>query len=276
MGSSPPAPPAPTPPAETAAAQTGSNVFSGQTNQYGGQVNVDTPFGSVDYEQDASKDFTDPNSGKTYTIPHYKQTMEFSPEGQQMYEATTGTGIEAGRQAKSLLEQADYSQYPTDIGDRTSGLMGEWLGRQRAWQAPLDNQQRDRQRTQLLNSGLSEESTAYKSRMRDLEDQLGRNQSAAEQGYEGTAYGRAKDNYLMPLSVVQGLTGLGTPVSPQMSQTPQSGFTNTPVNNVGINAAYDQARMQAYGYQQQNAASQNSAMAGIISPFARIFSGGFG
>jgi hypothetical protein len=76
-------PDAPTPPdpAATARAQTGTNVSTAVANAYLGNINQNTPDGSLSYNPSGSYAFTDPSTGQTYNIPTFTATQSLSPTG---------------------------------------------------------------------------------------------------------------------------------------------------------------------------------------------------
>lgn len=83
-GSSAPKPPDPQ---KTAAAQTGTNVSTAIANQVLGNVNQNTPFGSLSYDQTGSYTWVDRSNPKkpvTYELPTYTATQTLSPEQQKL------------------------------------------------------------------------------------------------------------------------------------------------------------------------------------------------
>jgi hypothetical protein len=74
---------APTPPdpQATARAQTGTNVSTAVANAYLGNVNQQTPDGSLTYSPSGSYGWTDPTSGQTYNIPTFTATQQLSEAG---------------------------------------------------------------------------------------------------------------------------------------------------------------------------------------------------
>ncbi|MEX2741083.1 tail fiber domain-containing protein [Rhizobium mongolense] len=83
---SPSAPKAPDP-KETASAQTATNVGTAIANSYMGNVNQNTPDGSLNYSYGSTK-WTDPLSGKTYDIPIATATQTLS-QAQQAIKGQT-------------------------------------------------------------------------------------------------------------------------------------------------------------------------------------------
>ena len=133
--------PEPPDPKETSAAQTGTNVGTAIANTMMGNVNQETPFGSLTYGQTGSYDWTDPYTGSTYEIPTFTATQTLSPEQQALKAKNDQTasnladlGVsQSGRltnllsepfDVSGLTERTDYTTFDTpsyrgvsDVGD---------------------------------------------------------------------------------------------------------------------------------------------------------------
>jgi Chaperone of endosialidase len=105
-----PDPPTPPNPYATAAAQTGTNVSTAVANAYLGQVNQNTPDGSLSYAATGSHQWTDPVSNQTYTIPTFTSTQTLSPAGQQLKDT-------------NLQTQQNLANMGRDQSSRVSGLL---------------------------------------------------------------------------------------------------------------------------------------------------------
>jgi hypothetical protein len=105
-------PDAPTPPNPyaTAQAQTGTNVSTAIANAFLGNVNQQTPTGSLNYSPTGSYQWTDPVSGSVYNIPTFTATQSLSPAQQQL---------------QSTNEQAQ--QNLANIASNQSQAIGDWL-----------------------------------------------------------------------------------------------------------------------------------------------------
>ena len=79
-----PDPPTPPDPAATARAQTGTNVGTAIANAWLGNVNQQTPDGTLNYSQSGNYAYTDPSNGQTYQIPTFTATQQLSPAGLQL------------------------------------------------------------------------------------------------------------------------------------------------------------------------------------------------
>lgn len=92
-GSSPPKPPDP---AKTAAAQTGTNVSTAIANQVLGNMNQNTPYGSLTYDQTGTYQWTDMSNPKNpviYEIPTYTATQTLSENQQRISDAQEGASL---------------------------------------------------------------------------------------------------------------------------------------------------------------------------------------
>jgi len=78
--------PQPPNPQATAAAQTGTNVSTAVANSFLGNVNQNTPQGSLRYDVTGTHGWTDPSTGKTYQIPTFTSTQSYSPQQQAIFD----------------------------------------------------------------------------------------------------------------------------------------------------------------------------------------------
>ena len=78
-------------PIKTASGQTATNIGSAIANQITGQVNQNTPYGSLTYDQTGSQRWTDPLTGRVYDIPTYTANQTLTPAGQRLQDATMAT-----------------------------------------------------------------------------------------------------------------------------------------------------------------------------------------
>lgn len=109
----PKAPKAPDP-KETAAAQTGTNVSTAIANAWLTQPNQVTPDGTLTRTQTGSQQFTDPTTGKTYTVPTFTDTVAYSPEQQAIANANNAASLNLAELAR-------------DQSGRLQGLLGQPL-----------------------------------------------------------------------------------------------------------------------------------------------------
>lgn len=82
--------PKPPDPIKTASAQTATNIGTAIANGQLAQVNQNTPYGSLTYDQTGSYSYEDPLSDRTYDIPKYTASQTFTPGGQRILDNTMG------------------------------------------------------------------------------------------------------------------------------------------------------------------------------------------
>lgn len=263
MGGSPPAPPPAPSPTETANAQGAWNFATAAENQAGGYTNVHAPnLGDINYSISGYQTIQTPSGPQQ--VPQYTQNLSLSPGEQQLFDTSLSTQNTSADQAKKLLTNANYGDVPDGVGSATSGIMKQWLDKQQSYQDPLDTQARSRQDATLRNQGILPGSPAYDAQMRTLNDQISRNNTAAQQSFEPIAYSQAEGDYLRPLKLVDDLFGRGQATGATASATPPSAFSNQPVNYAGIVNSNYQNQMAGYNAQLQNQASQNAAMGSLL------------
>lgn len=86
-----PSAPAPPDPRETSAASTSTNVGTAISNAYLGNVNQNTPDGSLNYAQTGTHSWRDPYTGKSYDIPTFTATQTLSEAGQGIHDTNLAT-----------------------------------------------------------------------------------------------------------------------------------------------------------------------------------------
>ena len=83
--------PKPADPVDVGRAQTGSNVSTAIAQQQLNNINQNTPYGSLTYENTGTYQYTDPSTGQTYTLPLTTANVELTPEQQQIFDTNQGT-----------------------------------------------------------------------------------------------------------------------------------------------------------------------------------------
>lgn len=163
-----PSAPKPPDPKETAAAQTGTNVSTAIANATLGNVNQQTPYGSLDFSQSGSTSFTDPTTGATYEIPQFTATQTLSDPQQKLLETGQGTqqNLADLAQQQSRFLQGHLSQPFDGSNEATEGRLIE-LGRRRL--DPAFDQRRDALEQDLANRGIGIGSRAYTSAVENLD-----------------------------------------------------------------------------------------------------------
>ena len=103
-------------PIKTASGQTATNIGTAIANQITGQVNQNTPYGSLTYDQTGSQRWTDPLTGRVYDIPTYTANQTLTPAGQKLQDATMATQqnlANIGRDQSALI--GDLLSNPLDL-----------------------------------------------------------------------------------------------------------------------------------------------------------------
>lgn len=111
-------PKAPTPPDpyKTADAQTGSSLMTSLMNNQMGMVDQVGPNGSLRYTKLDEQSFTDPTTGRTYSVPRYQATTELSPNGQLIQGANDRSAINlANLGADQSARLGDLLSRPVDM-----------------------------------------------------------------------------------------------------------------------------------------------------------------
>lgn len=252
MGKSAPAPPRPK---DTSAAQTSTNVGTAIANAMLGNVNENTPYGSLTYEQTGTHTWNDPYTRKTYDIPTFTSTQTLSPDLQQ----TNDNLIGMARDQSGMLRE--HLAKPIDLSNEATEARLMELGRSRL--DPLLAERRDSEATRLANQGVRLGSTAYDRAMRGVNE--GENDAYNQlllQG-RGQAIQEAITERTQPINEITALLS-GTQVAqpnflqPNMPQVP-----TTDVAGI-INQNYNQ-RLAAW---QQNQAGVGSAIGALGGLFA--------
>jgi hypothetical protein len=260
MGSSP-TPPAVTDPNVTASNQQSLNTQSGIQSQKGSMVNQVTPTGSLSYNQ------TGTASDGT---PLYTATTSLSPEQQQLYNILTGTKNTAGTQASNLLTGANYGSVSpaTAIGDATSGLTQQAMGKEVSYLNPYFTQQHDQLDTQLRNQGFAPGQPGYDNAMRALQNNQGNTVTGFEASIEPKMFQQAATTYQMPAQMAESLGQFGSPTAPTFQNTPSLNIQ--PANLIGATANAQTAQQQTY---QDQLAQNNAMMSGMFGIPTAILGG---
>lgn len=231
-------------PYKTAATQTASNISTAQAQQMMNMVNQSGPWGSTNYAQTGSTQFTDA-FGKTHTIPTYTQTTTYNPAQQAIFDKTT----EAQTNLSDLAVQQsdfmkDYLAKPFEFNNQDAADWAYDLASSRI--LPQQAQDKEALRSQLINSGLRPGTAAYDREM----TRIGQNQGdqlnqLALQG-RGQAFSEAMSTRNQPINEISAL------LSGSQIQSPTSGYVGTPGTQVAgtdyaglVNQKY-QADMQRY------------------------------
>lgn len=256
--------PAPPDPVQTAAAQTGTNVSTAIANANLNNVNQVTPQGTLTYTQTGTHEFTDPTTGKTFDIPQYTATTEFTPEQQAIFDQAQGAQLGLAKTANTQANFLnDYLGEPIQLGNEEVESRLFELGRNRL--DPVFDERRAAMETKLANQGLMPGTEAYDRAMRDVGqmendayNQLllsGRSQSIQEQ--------LAQRN--QPINEITALLGGSQVSQPMFQNTPQYQIPTTDYAGL-VNSSYNQ-RLQGWQTEQQQ---QSDMMGGLFSAAAML------
>lgn len=256
------APAAPNP-KETSAASTATNIGTAIANAYLGNVNQVTPDGTRTTTQTGMHSWHDPYTGKTYDIPTFTTTEELSAIQQQ------------------IKDQGDAASLNlATLGNNLSGTLGQQLtGNFKLGNEAVENriydlaasrlnprleQQREAERTRLINSGIREGSTAWTNAM----NQIGQNENDAYNSILLSARGQATNELLTEdnqrINQISALLNGGQVSQPNFGTTPMPTIPTTDVAGI-INQDY-QNRMNAYQQQQ-------ASMGGLFSGIGQLAGG---
>jgi hypothetical protein len=250
MASSPPAPPDPK---TTSAAQTGTSVSTAIANAMLGNVNQNTPDGSLNYSQSGTFKYTDPYTHESYDIPQFTATQTLSPTAQATKDQTSQAQLNLGKIANNQSAFLnDYLGKPVDLNTATEDKIDE-MGRARL--DPQFAQQQQAMQTDLINRGIREGSPAYAAAMQNFGQ--GKNDAYNSLYLNGRAQGaqEALAQRNQPINEISALMS-GSQVSNPNFVNPNMPTIPTTDNAGIINNNYAQ-KMQAYN-------ASNSSMQGLM------------
>jgi Chaperone of endosialidase len=274
-------PDAPTPPdpRQTSAASTSTNVGTAIANAVLGNVNQNTPTGSLQFNATENYTWTDPYTGSTYTIPQFTATQTLSDEQQaiqdQLFAAQYNMAGLGNQQSAALAQHLaspfDISGAPS-FGDPTLGG-GQWnadwrIGDVGAMQrnfADVGQAQREfgdaGEITRTYEDFAGQRERIEAGLMERLNPQLGNERSRYEQQlanqgirYGSPAYTNAMDNYnRMANDARLGVIGAAGNEQTRMANlaAQRAGFQNAAqqqqyAQNLGRGQFYNQGQQQAY------------------------------
>jgi hypothetical protein len=240
------------------------NTQAMEDAQRASMVSQATPTGSLTYTQTG----TGPNG-----VPTYTATQTLSPAEQALLEQMQGTQATAGRQAGTLLSNANYgSTNPaTSVGDATSGATKQLLSQETSYLDPYFTNQTSQLDTKLANQGIYPGTPAYKQAMMENQDTQNRAITNFLTTAEPQAYSQALQNYELPMQTAESLFGISQPAGLGLTTTPQASMSAADL--VGATSSANQANMQAY---QAQLAQQNAMMSGLFGLGSASISGGSG
>lgn len=227
------APKAPTPPSvtQTAAAQTGSNISTALAQQQLNTMNQVGPDGSVMYDQTGSYQFTDPTTGKTYTLPKLTQTTSLSPGQQAIYDAMQGAQTNLANTAQNQSARLDglLSEPFSLNNDSTEARLMELAGKRLN---PQLDRRREQEAVRLRGQGIMPGSTAYDEAMKRVNE--GENDAINQLMLTGRqqAVNELLTERNQPINEIIGLASGSQVQTPQFGGTPQTGLAGTDVAGI--------------------------------------------
>lgn len=232
-------------PAVVAGQQAGYNRDTAQTEMMLNMVDQVNPYGNVAYSPNGSQSFVG-SDGKTITIPRYTQTTTFTPEQQEIFDASQRA---EGNLANLAADQSKFLQgyldKPFEFNNQDAETWAYDLASPRILAQQGQNETALRNR--LINSGLRPGSSAWDTEMTRLTnantDQL--NQLALTG--RGQAFSESLATRNQPINEITALLS-GSQVSNPASMsapTPQTQVGG--VDYSGLVQSNYQNKMNAYG-----------------------------
>lgn len=205
MGKSTPQAPPPVDPVAVANAQSASNIASATAQQHLNQVGTQGPYGSVNWQADASQ----PGG--------YSQVTTLNPEQQQILNQQEGVqnsalgvaGQQVGRVGDALGHTLDLNANPlqtsigpTDFTADRNAVTDAMFNQARSRLDPLWNQQQSQLDNRLANQGISQNNNTYS----NAQDAFGRSRNDAYDTALNSAIGAGanEQNVLFNQSAQQG------------------------------------------------------------------------
>jgi hypothetical protein len=230
-----PKPPSPT---ETSAAATGTSVATAIANAQLNNVNQVGPDGSLSFTESGSYTWTDPFTGKSYTIPKTTATTTLSPAQQAVKDQQDKANLNlstTGADQSAFLR--DYLGTPWDGSNEATEARLMELGRKRL--DPALERRTEALRTSLSNQGIKLGSTAYDRAMEQ-------NSQAENDAYNqlllsghGQAYSEGQATRNQPINEITALMSGGQVSQPNFANYNQGSIPTT--DNAGlINSNYAQ------------------------------------
>lgn len=261
IGKSAPKPPDPK---DTSAAQTGTSVSTSIANAFLQNTNKVGPDGTTTFDQTGDYTWTDPYTGKTYTVPRFTETVELSPEQQAIFDQKKAAEANiAGIANDQSAFLKDYLNKPLDLNNEAVESRLFDLGSKRL--DPKFAAQEESLDSQLALKGLQPGSAAWSAAKTQLSE--AKNDAYNQLALTGRqqAVQEALTERNQPLNEIIGLLSGSQVQAPQFSPA-QIGAIPTTDNAGLINQNYQQ-KLQAH---QQNQAQLGGLFGGIGSIFGAL------
>jgi hypothetical protein len=257
---------APSPPAApdysgAAQATAQGNLAAAKQAQQANLVNQYTPYGSLEYSQDATSRFGE--------NPSYSANVNLSPVGQQLLNANNQSAVGlANLQSGAEQRVADTYSKPMDLqsvhdiadkayGNYTSRLDPQWA------------QQQQLQETKLRNQGLVPGGEGWDNAMREFNNAKNDAYTQANTAAIGTmpqTYQLATSTYNQPLNTLNAIRTGSQVQNPTFQNTPQQ-QTTTGANMLGAAQQTGQYNQGLYNAGVGQANAFNSGLFSLGSAF---------
>ena len=243
---------------QTASASTSTNVGTAIANAYLGNVNQQTPDGSLTYDQTGTHTWYDPFTKKSYDIPTFTATQALSPQQQAIYDQTKGTQLNLATLANN--QSGFLNDYMAEPFKYNPGEHEKWA---LDLYEKLNNESRNKDREALMarlaNQGIGVGSGAYDDAMSTLYKGQGdaRNKFLLD-SYQ-TGFGTAQAERNQPINEITALLSGSQVSQPNFVPTNMPTIPTTDVAGL-INENY----RQRLGIAQQQNAFTSDILGGLF------------
>ena len=262
-GSSSSPPPAPD---YTGAAQATSqgSVQAAIANALLNRWNTKTPLGTQKWTPNGTTSVPGVGGQPGFDLPNYEQSVEMTPEGQNLYNKQMGLSTGLLNLGQNSLDQTTASlSRPQDMGS-VQDIADQSYAAQTSRLDPQWEQRAGMNENKLQNQGLRPGMEAYDNAMRDFN--YGRNDAytqarLAAQSTMPQTYQLDVAQRMQPLTELNAIRSGAQPQMPQFQPVAAAGGAQGP-NYLGASQAQNQYNMGLYNSQ---VGQQNSMMGGLMN-----------
>ena len=220
------------------------------------------PDGSKTFDVTGYKQYIDrsnKNHPVKYKLPQYAETTTLSPAQQKIYNQQNGTKFNLAKLANNqsgFLNDYMAEPFRYDTNDHEQWAMSYYD----KLNGDRETQQRQGLQSDLANSGIKLGSDAYDRAIhgQDKSTEDARNQFLLDS--LGQGFGMAQATRNQPINEITSLMSGSQVSQPQFGGTPN--YTIPTTDRAGINAAYDNNKLQAWQAEQ---AQRQAMMGGLFS-----------
>ena len=262
--------PEPPSPKDTAVASNSTNLSTAVANAWLGNVNQETPYGDLNFDQTGTYTGFDPYTKKYFDVPTFTASQTYTPEGQAILDETLGTQYNLaamGNEQSGFLR--DYLNKPVDLSRENIEKYAQNYF--------MDDFDRDYDRrleglqTNLANQGLQVGTEGYTRAMDDFMAQ----QDRGRDNLYGNMYGLAQQSIMaqrnQPLNEIAAMMSGSQVQNPNFVNTPMPSMPTTDVGGL-INQNYNQRLAAAQG----EARAQSDLFGGLFGAGGSILGGFIG